>query len=113
MARELTSHRLDKNDHSVVLESWDEPDRVTKLYSKYRLSINAHGVNSEISLIKFQKGDKELEGVNGVDEAVLIALLMDRFACRQAASPNREQAIVLTKLEEALLWLQHSQRNQS
>lgn len=45
-------------------------------------------------------------GANGITEAQLIAILIHRLECFQAGPfRSRENAITITKLEEALLWL--------
>jgi hypothetical protein len=57
----------------------------------------------------FQNGDIAEVGVNGITHEVLLAIVVDRlrsfqngpFACR-------ENALALTKIEEAIHWLNHA-----
>lgn len=46
------------------------------------------------------------EGVNGITHEVLLAILIDRLQGFQSGPyKNRENAVAITKLEEALMWL--------
>jgi hypothetical protein len=62
----------------------------------------------EFGCIKFQKGPVKENGVNGCFQEDLIAIVIDRLQCFQAGDfACRENALALTKLEEALHWLNH------
>jgi len=62
----------------------------------------------EFGHIKFQKGPIKETGVNGCHQEDLIAIVLDRLQCFQAgAFACRENALAITKLEEALHWLNH------
>lgn len=56
--------------------------------------------------VRFQKGAIKEHGVNGVCNEDLIAMCIDRLDSFQASEFKcRENAIAITKLEEALMWL--------
>ena len=56
--------------------------------------------------IKFQKGPIKECGVNGCHNEDLIAIVIDRLQSFQESSFKcKENAMAITKLEEALLWL--------
>lgn len=56
--------------------------------------------------IKFQKGALREVGFNGVSDEALIAILIDRLRGFQSGPLScRENALALTKLEEAMHWL--------
>lgn len=58
--------------------------------------------------VKFQKGPVQEYGVNGCFQEDLIAICIDRLRSFQAGDfACRENALALTKLEEALHWLNH------
>ena len=71
--------------------------------------------------IRFQDGAiSKPEDVNGITNEALLAVLIDRLRGFQGllemktgkqGFPSRENAIALTKLEEALLWLQKRTRD--
>jgi acetamidase/formamidase len=68
------------------------------------------GVYEQIDFAKvsFQNGPIKESGVNGCHNEDLIAIVIDRLQCFQAGDyACRENAIALTKLEEAMHWLNH------
>jgi len=66
---------------------------------------NAEGDKS-LGLVSFQNGPINEAGVNGVHNEDLIAIVIDRMQGFQSGEYKcRENALALTKLEEALLWL--------
>lgn len=63
---------------------------------------NARGVWD----IQFQKGPINEAGANGLTQEVLLAIVIDRLKAFQAGPFScRENALALTKLEEAQHWL--------
>ena len=78
-----------------------------KEYNSYHeYSIIATGTGETFADIKFQKGPIRETGVNGCHNEDLIAIVIDRLQGFQESSfACRENAIAITKLEEALLWL--------
>ena len=56
--------------------------------------------------IRFQKGPIKENGVNGCHNEDLIAIVLDRlYSLNQGDFACRENSIAITKLEEALMWL--------
>lgn len=74
----------------------------------YRLMFQ-HGPDDEqeVGFLQFQHGARSVEGSkSGLLEGALIAVLLDRLRAFQAGPyPSRQNAIALTKLEEALFWI--------
>lgn len=59
-------------------------------------------------VVLFQNGPVNEVGVNGLTHEVLIAICIDRLRSFQNGPYScRENALALTKLEEALHWLEH------
>src|SRR6185437_9890699 len=59
-----------------------------------------------IEKVAIQPGSTELETVrNGTTNEEVLAVLIDRMQYLQSKFPCRENAIVITKLEECLMWL--------
>lgn len=57
--------------------------------------------------ILFQNGPINEKGVNGITQEVLLAIVADRLRSFQAGPyACRENALALTKIEEAMHWLQ-------
>jgi hypothetical protein len=69
------------------------------------------GVNQRSLSILFQNGPIPEKGTNGVTHEALLAILVDRMQGFQKGQyACRENAIALTHLEEALMWLQKRTR---
>ncbi len=78
----------------------------------YKIGRSVHPVGTmrypltEFGEIKFQKGPVKEAGINGCHHEDLIVILIDRLEHFQRGSFRcRENALAITKLEEALLWL--------
>lgn len=57
--------------------------------------------------VSFQNGPIQENGVNGVQNEDLLAIVIDRLEGFQAGNyACRENALALTKIQEALLWLE-------
>lgn len=62
--------------------------------------------------VSFQNGPIKENGVNGCHQEDLIAIVIDRLQSFQAGDFKcRENALALTKLEEAMHWLNHRTRD--
>ena len=56
--------------------------------------------------LHFQQGPVKEVGVNGIQNEQLIAVLVHRLGVLNRAFPCRVNSLAITKLEEALLWLE-------
>jgi hypothetical protein len=62
--------------------------------------------------LNFQDGPVGTAGANGITNEALLAVVLDRLECFQrGAYKCRENALAITKLEEALHWLGHRSRD--
>ena len=62
---------------------------------------------ADVEVILFQNGPINEVGVNGITQEVLLAIVADRLRSFQAGPyACRENALALTKIEEAMHWLQ-------
>lgn len=62
--------------------------------------------NEIYAKVNFQKGPIKENGVNGCHNEDLIAIVIDRLQClNQGDFACRENSIAITKLEEAMMWL--------
>ena len=57
--------------------------------------------------IQFQHGPVGENGVNGVQNEDVLGLLVMRLRALNARVPCRENSIAITKIEEAIHWLEH------
>jgi len=54
--------------------------------------------------IQFQNGPVAVHGANGVTDADVLKVVVDHVRALQKVEGSRERAMVITKLDEALLW---------
>ena len=88
-------------NHLYVIEGFDT---ATNSSDPFTL---AHGSPARHSTVLFQNGPINEVGVNGVTHEALLAIVCDRLRSFQAGPyACRENALALTKIEEAQHWLQ-------
>lgn len=114
--RTIVDHAVGGLNEVIKIEVLDEPGDGGACH-EYRLSFG-HTLSESGDLIPEYEGAKELfiefqngplleAGVNGFSGEALIAVVIDRMRGFQSGQfACRENAIALTKLEEALMWLQ-------
>jgi hypothetical protein len=115
MPRNLTDHIVpgDSANHQLHVEVLDEPGQggACHLYGigGFLTASNVSTQNKDETYLSFvfQNGPIKEVGVNGITHEALLAVLIDRMRSFQAGPYScRENAIALTHLEEALMWLQ-------
>ncbi len=99
--RTIEDHRVNAANDLIIIEVSDEP--------------GAGGANHEYEVklpsgqrtnISFQNGPINEKGVNGLTQEVLLAIVVDRLRSFQKGPyACRENALALTKIEEAQHWL--------
>lgn len=71
-------------------------------------SFTSTSTEAPYAVVKFQKGPVAENGVNGIFMEDLLQICRHRLQCFQAGNfACRENALALTKIEEALHWLDH------
>lgn len=112
--REITDHivECDKPDRpfrQLEVLVLDEPGNGGANHLYY---VQARGGRELFSQVKFQNGPiGEGDWPNGVTHEALLAIVIDRLRSFQAGRYScRENAIALTHIEEALMWLQRRTR---
>lgn len=115
--RKITDHQVNPANDKIQIAVTDEPGAGGANH-RYELAgfdtkgnpseIGPDGFSSSFSkqVILFQNGPIAEAGVNGITQEVLIAICIDRLRSFQAGPyACRENALALTKLEEAQMWL--------
>jgi hypothetical protein len=65
-----------------------------------------------VANVTFQKGPIAENGVNGCHQEDLLAIVLHRLQCFQSSEyACRENALAITKIEEAMHWLNHRTAN--
>lgn len=111
--REITSHIVNPANDRLEVRALDGPGPGNASH-KY---VIAWGVGITVDrgvVLKFQNGpiSADGKGVNGITHEALIAILIDRLQGFQSGPyACRENALALTKLEEAAHWLHHRTRS--
>jgi hypothetical protein len=107
--RTITDHKLNGLNDAIEIEVLDEPGQGGACH-EYQLSIL--GTTNPETLIHFQNGPIKEAGLNGISGEALIAVVIDRLRSFQSGQyACRENAIALTHLEGALMWLQKRTRD--
>lgn len=117
--REITDHRVNPANDKITIIVNDEPGAGG---ANHRYEITGFdtannpsredpsGFGSSYSkfVMLFQNGPIAEAGINGITQEVLIAICIDRLRSFQKGPyACRENALALTKLEEAQHWLHH------
>jgi len=97
------------NDEITIHHDDRDPDNGNAshhYFCKLEKTIIADGVVADIH---FQHGPRDEPGsIAGVTDAVLLAIVLDRYRGFQSGPyACRENALVITKIEEALHWMKH------
>jgi len=106
-------HILEAGQHRfTIIQVLDDPGAGGAYHNYQVTSANpddtATTKESPYALVKFQKGPVAENGVNGIFMEDLLQICRHRLQCFQAGDfACRENELALTKIEEALHWLDH------
>src|SRR5690606_7928454 len=117
--RTIEDHKVNPADATLVIQATDEPGagganhryEITGMsFGNNPSLLDAAGHHTQISdgrsVVLFQNGPIPDAGVNGVTHEALLAIVADRLRSFQAGAYScRENALALTKIEEAMHWL--------
>lgn len=114
MNRAITSHIVNPVNDRISITVTDEPGAGG---ANHRYAVEwpnsppkeGDGMTTATSCINinFQNGPIAENGINGLTQEVLLAICIDRLECFQKGPyACRENAIALTKMQEAQMWLQ-------
>ena len=117
--RELTDHKVNETNKELSIHVLDEPgaggaNHAYAIFAPQDRESNdqdvkngeAMAVIANRAIIRFQNGPIKENGVNGVTQEALLAIVADRLRSFQAGPFScRENAVALTHIETAQLWL--------
>lgn len=105
--RELHDHKVNETNKELRISVLDEPGQGGANH-QYQISWGeglAIPLNQTV-FIPFQNGPIKENGVNGITQEALLAVVADRLRSFQAGPFScRENAVALTHIETAQLWL--------
>ena len=108
--RTITDHKVNGLNDALEIEVLDEPGQGGACH-EYRIALNEGGTKIDWSL-SFQNGPIKEAGFNGISQEALLAIVADRLRCFQDGPfKSRENALALTKVEEAMMWLHKRTRD--
>lgn len=113
MTREITSHKANELNEALKIEAFFGPG-LEGACSMYRITPKDDDPPTVRVLcdIDFQEGPIGECGVNGISNEALLAIVEDRLRGFQSGPfARRENALALTKLQEAMMWLQKHTRD--
>ena len=95
--------------HTSKVSVLDKPGQGNACHEYYISRVDKEDVPlGEFGHVTFQNGPVREFGVNGCHQEDLLAIVIDRLRSFQAGEyACRENAIALTKAEEAMHWLNH------
>lgn len=119
--RKLTDHKVNPANDKLEILVLDEPgagganhvyavlspeDVASNSENTTKGLINADQIIANRGMIRFQNGPINENGINGITQEVLLAIVADRLRSFQAGQYScRENAVALTHIETAQLWL--------
>ena len=110
MNRKITGHEFGGAGELLSIVTGDKPGAGGANHS-YRI-VDVDDDEKCLGEIDFQNGPVPENGVNGVTEGALLAVVADRLRSFQGGQFScRENAIALTKIEEALHWMHARTQN--
>ena len=111
--RELTSHKVNGLNEAIDIQVEDERGEGNANHV-YLLVVARHpdGSCAEALKVRFQNGPLQETKPNGISNEALLAIVEDRLLGFQSGEfACRENAVALTKIQEAMLWLQKRTRD--
>ena len=113
MTQEIVSHKVNGLNELLHVYATDEPGHGNACH-EYAITFIDEKIGSERSpvagrncLVRFQNGPIKEAGVNGISNEALLAIVEHRLLGFQSGEfACRENAVALTKLQEAMMWLQ-------
>ncbi|WP_085033918.1 hypothetical protein [Ensifer aridi] len=104
--RTINEHKVNPANDKLTIEVLDEPGAGGANHVYQVRGYHAKEADETAVVIRFQDGPIAEAGVNGLTQEVLLAIVADRLRSFQAGQyACRENALALTKVEEAMHWL--------
>lgn len=110
--RTITDHKVNGLNEALEIYVIDEPGSGGANHL-YNISFStSQPVPPPTQSLAFQNGPIQEVGFNGISNEALIAIVIDRMRGFQSGKfASRENAVALTNLEQALMWLQKRTRD--
>jgi hypothetical protein len=116
MSETITSHKVNSLNDAIEIKVLDKPGQGNACHC-YAIYVPNDAFNEELNAsivcnISFQNGPIVESGVNGISNESLLAVVEHRLQGFQSGEyACRENALALTKLQEAMMWLHKRTRD--
>lgn len=111
-SRRITDHKLNGLNDAIEIKATDQPGSGGANHHYSIVGRNVDGTVFVADHIRFQEGPIQEAGFNGLSNEALLAVVIDRMRGFQGGQyACRENALALTNLEQALMWLQKRTRD--
>ena len=110
---EITDHQINELNADLIIIADERKPEFGNGSHHYSVTAHEDGKPTwHVAQIDFQQGPVPEVGINGLTNEALLAIVIDRLRGFQSGPfACRENALALTKLEEALHWLQSRSRD--
>lgn len=113
IGRPLTDHKNNKFNRECIevvtadLRQSDNAHHAYKINVYHDYTTGMDAVPVEEVVLNFQNGGLKEVGANGITDQALIAIVLDRVrSFNDGKFRCRENSMVVTKLEEAMMWME-------
>jgi hypothetical protein len=122
IGREIVDHKNNRFNRECINVVTADLRASDNAHHRYKIFVNRDGQSSneppritihEVELV-FQNGGLKEVGPNGITDQALLAVILDRVrSFNDGQYRCRENSLVITKLEEALMWMEKRSNDRS
>lgn len=114
IGRELFDHKNNKFNRECIKVETADLRASDSAHHAYKISVEVKAQTSNETdqtvhevVLQFQNGGLKEVGANGITDQALIAVVLDRMrSFNEGQFRCRENSMIITKLEEAMLWME-------
>ena len=107
IGRKLYDHKNNKFNRECVEVVTTDLRASDNAHHKYAIAVFDGDMQVEQCVLNFQNGGLKEVGANGITDQSLLAIVLDRLRSFNGGQFGcRENSIAITKIEEALLWME-------
>lgn len=105
--KQILDHAINELNEGITITADAEDVTVGNASHVYEITYNGN-----VQVVNFQHGPVKENGINGISNEALLAIVLDRLRGFQSGQfACRENAVALTHLETSLMWLQKRTRD--
>jgi hypothetical protein len=122
IGREITDHKNNRFNRECINVVTADLRAIDNAHHRYKIFVNRDAQTSDepprITLhqveLVFQNGGLREAGPNGITDQALLAVVLDRLrSFNDGPFRCRENSLIITKLEEAMMWMEKRSNDRS